>query len=100
MAPLELDLTNAAPNPTYEVAYRRILWLLKDRKKWVDAWVVSSPARLASNVLVQGVKRHPDFIKMRALWASDGEFRGYLKGKLEGHFGADYTKRLISIFLA
>ena len=98
MPPIELDLT--APDPVHVDAYRRILWLINDRKKHVDSWVAAGPSRMAGNFLLSAVKRDPEFARLRALWASSAEFRGYLKERLEFKFGADYTKRLIAIFLA
>lgn len=98
MGALQLDLTG--PEPEHVDAYRRILWLIQDRKRHVDAWVAAGPSRMAGNFLLSAVKRDPDFARLRALWGRDAEFRGYLKGGLERKFGADYTKRLIAIFLA
>ena len=98
MGALELDLT--APDPTHVDAYRRILFLINDRKKHVDAWVAAGPSRMAGNFLLAAVKRDPEFARLRALWGNDGDFRAYLRGRLTLKFGPDYTKRLISIFLA
>lgn len=98
MPPIELDLT--APDPSHVDAYRRILYLINDRKKPVDSWVAAGPSRMVGNFLLSAVKRDPEFARLRALWGRSAEFRGYLKGKLEFKFGADYTKRLIAIFLA
>jgi hypothetical protein len=98
MGALELDLT--APDPTHVDAYRRILFLINDEKKRVDAWVAAGPSRMVGNFLLAAVKRDPEFARLRALWAKDGDFRAYLKGRLTLKFGADYTKRLIAVFLA
>ncbi len=97
MGALEIDLTG--PDPVHEVAYRRILRLIKDRKRHVDAWVAAGPSKMAGNFMLAAVKLDPDFARLRALWGSDEDFRGYLKEKLTFHFGADYTKRLIAVFL-
>ena len=98
MGARELDMTG--PDPVHEMAYRRILNHVKNHKKTVDAWVAAGPHRMAGNWILAAVKKEPDFARLRGLWLEDEEFRGYLKGKLTFHFGADYTKQLIALFLA
>lgn len=93
----ELDMSG--PDPVHEMAARRIIGHVKNRKKTVDAWVAAGPARMAGNWLLAAVKKDPDFARLRVLWQKDEEFRGYLKERLTFNFGADYSKQLIALFM-
>lgn len=98
MGVMEIDLTG--PDPVHEAAYNRVRRLVADHKRKVDAWVALGPEGMRGNLTLGLIRKDPGFVRLRSLWAGDEVFRGYLKEKLTFHYGADYTKRLIAIFLA
>lgn len=97
MTPYNVDM--ADPDPTHEAAYTRILRVVRGNKTFIDAMIKARPADLAGNWKMALVKKNQEIITLRGLWRGSEEFRRYLRGKLEFHFGAEYTENLVRIFL-
>lgn len=98
MREYHVDMTG--PDPTHEAAYTRILKVIRGNRDFIDALVKATPSALAGNWKLALVRRNADIVTLKGLWQADEEFRGYLREKLAFHFGDDYTKSLIRIFLA
>ncbi len=97
MNPYEVDLTG--PDPVHEAAYSRIRRVIQGNRPFIDALVKAPPSQIDGNWKVELVKKNRDVVALRALWAKDGVFRGYLREKLVALYGEPYTVSLIRIFL-
>jgi hypothetical protein len=95
---LTVDM-NPGPSDAHEAAYSRLLRLIRGHKVLLDGILNAPEAARARNWKLKAIKAHPDIKTLRTTLAYDPAFADYLAGKLAVHFGADYVKKLLTVFM-